>query len=125
MDQLIFHINNNKIFAGCAMIIMNIGGRYISKDLPHSLDNIFKNILIRRLVIFCIVFIATRDIKISFLITLVYILLFSILLNEKSGMCILPKSYLDFNEDGVISNEELIKAKYILDKYKKLYKKNK
>jgi hypothetical protein len=125
MEQLLFYLNNNKLFTGCAMIVMNIGGRYISKDLPRSLDNIFKHIWIRRLVIFCIAFIATHDIKISLLITLSYILIFSILLNENSGMCILPESYLDFDEDGVISTEELVKAKNILDKYKKHIYKNK
>lgn len=118
MDQLLIYLNNNKIFSGCAMIIMNIGSRYISKDLPRSLDNIFKHLWLRRLVIFCVAFIATHDIKISLFITLAYILLFSVLLNEKSEMCILPENYLDFDEDGVISQEDIIKAKNILDKYK-------
>lgn len=122
MDQVLVYLNNNKIFAGCAMIIMNIGGRYISKDLPRSLDNIFKHIWLRRLVVFCIAFIATHDIKISIFIMLAYILLFGVLLNEDSDMCILPPHYLDFDEDGVISTEEIIKAKNILDRYKKQIK---
>lgn len=123
MEQIIFNLNNSKFFTGCAMMCMNIGSRYITMDLPHSLDNLFKHIWLRRLVIFCIAFVATHDIKISLLITLIYILLFSLLLNEKSKVCILPNKYLDLNKDGMISKEEIDRAKKILSDYQKLINK--
>ncbi len=119
MESTIFYLNNSKIFTGCAMMIMNIGSKYMSLDLPKSLDNIFQNVWARRIVIFCIAFIATHDIKISLFITLLFILIFRILLNENSKACILPKQYLDFNKDGIISQEEVMKAKQILSEYGK------
>ena len=114
MEDIILILNNNKLLTGCAMIIMNIGSKYIQTDLPKSLDNIFRHIWLRRLVVFCIAFISTHDIKISIIITLLYILLFTILLHEDSSACILPKQYLDFNKDGIISKDEIDKAKLIL-----------
>lgn len=117
MEPIFIYLNNNKIFAGCAMMLMNIGSRYISYDIPKSIDTIFENVWIRRIVIFCIAFIATHDVKISILITLIFILLMTILLNEKSKGCILPKKYMDFNKDGVVTKDEFEKAKNILEKY--------
>jgi hypothetical protein len=122
MEYIIYYLNNDKIFMGCSMMLMNIGGKYMHQELPKSLDKIFENKWLRRLVIFCVAFVSTRDIKISLFITLIFILLFSILLNENSKGCILPKKYLDFNDDGIISPEEIKKAKEILKKY---YIKNK
>lgn len=124
METVLLYLNNNKIFTGCAMMVMNIGGRYLNMDLPHSLDNLFQNVWLRRLVIFCVAFIGTHDIKISILITLLFILVFTVLLNEKSKACILPASYLDFNKDGIISKEEVQKAKEILNQYQKQVYKN-
>ncbi len=119
MEPALIYLNNNKVFAGCAMMLMNIGSKYVGLDLPRSLDNIFKNSWIRRIIIFCIAFVATHDIKISIFITLLFVLIFRILLNENSKGCILPKKYLDFNKDGLVSENEIIKAKEILSKYKK------
>jgi hypothetical protein len=76
-------INNNKLLGGCAMILMNIGSRYIIADLPKNLDRIFESMWMKRLIVFCIAFIATRDIKIAFFITLLFIILFNYLLHEK------------------------------------------
>jgi hypothetical protein len=82
MDILDF-VNNNKLLGGCAMILMNIGGKYMAIDLPKNLDKIFENTWMKRLVIFCIAFIATRDIRIAVFITLVFIILFNYVLHEK------------------------------------------
>lgn len=109
-------INNSKIFAACAMIMMNIGGKYIQMDLPKSLDTIFQNIWMRRLVIFAIAFVATRDVRTAFFITLLFILIFSVMLNEKSQGCLLPETYLDLNKDGKVTPDEIEKAKQILKK---------
>jgi len=121
MDQ---HLNNSKILVGFALILINVGSKYISYDLPKTLDNIFKHSLLRKIVVFSIVFISTRDIKISLLITLLYILLFSILLHEDSDLCILPEQYLNFkkdfdlNDDGKISKDEIETIKKIIKQYK-------
>ena len=78
----------------------------------------------RRLVVFAIIFISTRDLKISLILTSCFIILGLNLLNDKSKYCILPKSFykLDLNSDNNISDEEIRKAYEILRKSGKLPK---
>lgn len=88
MDKLLNIISNNRIFMGLTMIIMNIGGKYISMDVPQNMDKLFTNYIVLRLaVMFAIFFMATHDIKISLLLTLFFIILFKYILNEKSLFC--------------------------------------
>ena len=82
---LILHINNSKLFAGCIMILMNLGGKYVSKDVSRAADNILDTKLTRRFLIFCIAFVATRDVISSLIIMLLFIVIFSYFLNENSN----------------------------------------
>ena len=93
MDQFIYSLNNDKVFAGFMMLLMNIGGRYISKEVPDSVDLLFQNVWLRRAVVFGIAFIATRDIITAIFITFLFILVFNYLINEKSAFCILPERF--------------------------------
>jgi hypothetical protein len=112
LDSLFNNLNSSKLLSGLLMIIMNIGGKYISIDLPQSLDIIFSNLWMRLLIIFSICFAATRDIKISILLLLIYILVFKFLLKENS------KSYLLNKTKVKVSNEQYRNAIEIIKKYK-------
>ena len=57
---------------------------------------------------------AKRDIKISLLLTLVFVLLFNFLLDEKSKFCLWGQ-----NSKPKISQQEAIEAYETLKKYKK------
>tara|TARA_B110000967_G_scaffold205919_1_gene251494 strand:+ start:689 stop:1000 length:312 start_codon:yes stop_codon:yes gene_type:complete len=100
---------------------MNLSGKYIIKDIPLHVDKFLATKIFRPISVFCIGFIATRDIKISILITLIFILTFRFLLDGNSSSCILPKNVikLDLNNDGVITRDELEKAQQVINKYKK------
>ncbi len=117
IDHTIHYLNTSPLFAGCIMILMNIGSRYISYDIPKSVDGIFQNIWLRRFIVFCIAFVATHDIKTSILITLMFIIIFNYLLDEKKKTYILPETYFDLNNDGKVTKEEYEKAKMILQQY--------
>lgn len=127
INYALMYLNNSRIFAGIVMIMMNIGGRYVSVELPRSIDKLFNNPWMRRFFVFCIAFIATRDIKISILLTLLFVIMFKYLLNENSNVCILPKSLvneLDINKDGKIDEEEVKRAISIIKNYKEQKIKN-
>ena len=121
LDNILTILNNSKIFSGFIMIMMNLSGKYIIKDIPLHVDNFLGTKIFRPIAVFSIGFIATRDIKISILITLIFILTFRFLLDGNSTLCILPKNVinLDLNGDGVITRDELEKAQQIINKYKK------
>ena len=113
LDSGLEFLNTNKYFTGIMMILLNIGSRYVAMDLSETQQRILSSVWVRRALVFTIVFIATRDIKVSLLLTLMFVILISGLFNGKSRYCILPKSYLelDTDNDGEISPEE-IKAAY-------------
>ena len=126
IDTILNYMNNSKIFTGMMMICLNIGSKYISIDFTKNHTTFFNSVYFRRLVVFTIVFVATKDIKVSILLTLVYILMFSYLFHGKSSLCILPPhiANLDLNDDGVVSAEEIEIAYNTLKKAGKLPNKN-
>ena len=120
IKELFNTLNTSNFFIGIMMILLNIGSKYIEVDLQNH-KQILNTKIMRRLVIFTIVFIATKDILTSLIVTAVFIILVLNLFNTESKYCILPKSVrdIDLNNDNEISDDEIIKA------YEKLKKEGK
>jgi len=110
--ELIKTLNSSKFFIGIMMIVLNIGSKYIEIDLGKNHKQLLNNKIMRRILIFTIVFIATKDILISLIVTAVFVILVLNLFNQDSPLCILPKSFIDLdtNNDNKISDEEIIQA---------------
>jgi hypothetical protein len=70
-------INNNKFFIGVMMILLNIGSRHLVDEFSGSEEEYNRNILLRRIAIFAVCFIATRDVVHSTLLTAGYIIIAS------------------------------------------------
>ena len=121
IKELFDTLNNSNFFIGVMMIILNIGSKYIGEELEKSHKNFFNSKIMRRLIIFTIVFIATKDILTSLIVTAVFVILVLNLFNTSSNYCILPTSVkeIDTNNDNEISDEEIIQA------YNKLQKEGK
>jgi len=119
--RILKNVSTSKILLGIFMIFMNIGSRYIELKLTKGQEMILKNIA-REVLIFTIVFVATKDLIISFIITGIFIILADFIFNEKSKYSILPEKYkklaslIDTNNDNVISENEINKAYDILKK---------
>jgi hypothetical protein len=112
IDNILLNISNNKLFGGCIMLLTNIGGKYLALELPTNMEKLFSNyFILRYLVLFSIFFMATRDIKTSILLSLLFFILIKFFINEKSRFCLISK------DDNKISKEEYIKAKEIINKY--------
>ena len=117
-------INNSKFFAGAIMIMLNIGSKYIVVKLSKSQEQYLKNTLGRQLLIFSIAWMGTRDILTALIITTLFYLMTMHLFNEESKFCIIPTKMrslyhlIDADEDNNVSEEEIEKAKEILDKAK-------
>ena len=84
-------LNNSKFFAGLVMIMMNIGSKYISIKLTKSQEQYLKNNVAKQMLIFAIAWTATKDIFIALVITAIFHVLATHLLNEDSHYCIIPK----------------------------------
>ena len=122
MNKLFDNIGDNKYFIGLMMIILNIGSKYINIDLGNYETSLLSSRVLGYFLIFTIVFIATRDIKVSIIVSILFGFIFMELFHEKSPYTILPDSIkdLDFNKDGVISPDEIERAYNILKKSGKI-----
>ena len=118
-------VNNSKVFAGCMMLLMNIGSKYVTIKLSKSQEAYFRNNIARELLIFVVCWMGTRDLVISLLLTATFYVLSQHLFHEESNLCILPQKYrefhllLDTNQDGEVSQQEITDAVNILSKAKK------
>jgi hypothetical protein len=114
-------LNSSKLFLGITMLMMNIGGKYIAEEIPQTINKFFTHKYVKSLFVFSIIFIGTRDINISLIITLLFYILFKYLFEINSKSCILPKYIIDidFNKDGKIDANEIRRAKQTLNKYSK------
>ena len=70
-------ISTNKFFIGVMMILLNIGSRHLVDEFSGSQEEYNRNILLRRIAIFAVCFIATRDIIHSTLLTAGYVIIAS------------------------------------------------
>ena len=118
-------INKSKYFAGIVMIMLNIGSKYITIKLSKSQEAYLGSTIARQLLIFSIIWMGTRDLIIALVMSAVFVVLTDHLFNEKSSYCVLPKSLrqyedlIDENKDGIITKEEIEKAKNLLEKAQK------
>ena len=81
MKNIISNLNENKFFIGCMMIIVTIGGRFIITELNESQKKMIENPIVRKLFIFCVFFMATRDIQCAIILTILFVLIISELFN--------------------------------------------
>jgi hypothetical protein len=105
-------LNDNKYFAGIIMLTMNIGSKYVMIDLSKTQENYVKYSLGRQLVIFSILWIGTRDIFISLVLTAIFILLVDYIFNENSKYCIIPDKYKQIQD---IAGGEVVTQKEVND----------
>jgi len=119
MDYLFAFLNNNNYFVGLMMIILNLGTRYLMQEFGVLIDYIFNIKLIKRLILFAVFFVATRNIKVSIILTGIIILFAFELFNEKSKNCLIPNTLFSYIETVKKNREkqEIKNALETLEKY--------
>lgn len=115
-------INNSKYFYAITMILLNMGAKYLEMDLVDSHRQFLSSKAIRRIIIFTVSFVATRDVIASLIITASFVILVLNLFNENSEYCVIPKSLkkIDTNNDGKVSPEEIKNAYEVLKRAGKI-----
>ena len=59
---------------GITMIMLNIGARFIKDELDDDLRKLVSNTFIRRIVIFCSFFMATKDLFTAIVLTIIFVI---------------------------------------------------
>ena len=106
-------LNENKYFIGIMMILVNIGSRFIISELSDEHKKLINNKILRRIFIFSVFFMATRDLSISLLLTVMFVFLISELFNENSDYSLIDKE--DKPSSGEQSNMKLDSDKKLQD----------
>ena len=88
MDGFLQIFNNNPYFIGVMMLILNLGGRFISMEVTKKQEIFFQHPWVRRVLIFTVLFVATRNLWVAFWTTVTVVLFLGYLFNENSALCL-------------------------------------
>jgi hypothetical protein len=88
VDGFLQIFNTNPYFIGLMMLILNLGGRFISLEVTKKQEQFLQHPWIRRILIFTVLFVATRNIWVAFWLTIIVVLFLGYLFNENSTLCI-------------------------------------
>ena len=90
LSAAIMTFNTNPYLIGVFMILMNLGGRFLSLELTKKQEAIFQSAWVRPLIFFTVVFMATRNVVVAFWITLLLFFVLWVVANENSPFCMIP-----------------------------------
>jgi hypothetical protein len=91
VDSLLAAFNTNPYFIGLMMLLLNLGGRFLALEVTKGQEQFLSQPLVRRGLIFVVLFIATRNVVIAFWLWLAIILSLGYLFNENSAFCVFGK----------------------------------
>ncbi len=125
LSSILNTLNNSRYFSGLAMLMLNVGSRFITINLSKNHEEYIRNSIGRELLLFSMLFLGTKDVITSIILTAVFIFLTDHIFNELSPLCVIPHKYrqlnreIDYNKDGIISEKEIDNAISVLHKAKK------
>lgn len=80
-------LNDNKLFLGIMMIILNIGSRHLVDEFSTKPEEYSRNLVLRRIAIFAVCFVGTKDIITSLILTAAFIIISTgVSMKSREGM---------------------------------------
>ncbi len=109
LDAFLQIFNTNPYFIGLMMLILNLGGRFISLEVTKKQEQFLQQPWVRRILIFTVLFVATRNIWVAFWSTVTVVLFLGYLFNENSALCIFGQGGKDGSKcaEGPKPGEEM------------------
>lgn len=98
--SLVNILNTNKLFWGFAMLTMNIGSRFVIGDITKLQEKFVSHFIVKKFVLFCMFFIATRDVVLSLFMAFIFTLTLQGILNDRCRYNIIPKHFIH-NENSI------------------------
>lgn len=90
-NNFFVNLSSTKYFAGISILIVNLSSRYLDTELSKKQKEFLSGTYIKKIIIFFVCYLGSRDIKTSLLLTLIYIIIVNGLLNETSDYYIFTK----------------------------------
>lgn len=109
LDSFLQIFNSNPYFIGIMMLILNLGGRFVSLEVTKKQEQFLQLPWVRRILIFTILFVATRNIWVAFWATVTVVIFLGYLFNENSALCIFGQGGKDGSKcaDGPKPGDEM------------------
>jgi hypothetical protein len=80
-------LNDNKFFLGIMMIVLNIGSRHLVDEFSADPEEYSRNLVLRRIAVFAVCFVGTRDIITSIILTAAFIIISTgVSMRNREGM---------------------------------------
>ena len=91
MEALNASLSGSKLVWGAAAIVANLGSRFIISELTPAQQSVLSSPAFKRVALFCMIFIPTRDLLLAACLTVAVSALLEGLLHEGSRFCVLPE----------------------------------
>ena len=88
LDIFMTSLNSNPYFIGIMMLLLNIGGRFLSLEVSKGQEKFLSEPYVRRFLLFAVLFVATRNVMVAAGLTIIVVILLGYLLNENSDLCV-------------------------------------
>lgn len=92
IENIITSVNSNSYFIGSMMLLLNLGGRHLATGLTPEQDKFFQQPWVRRLLVFIVFFIGTRNVIASIFMSIIFILIIGYLFNDSSSLYLFKAS---------------------------------
>jgi hypothetical protein len=105
---------------GVSMLLLQFGARYVLGDLGKAHEVLLSHNITKKLVVMAMFFVATRDIVISFVLTIAYIVIIDGILHEDRQFSLVPsiiRQKIVKDIGSKIPQEDYNKAKDIVKLY--------
>jgi hypothetical protein len=80
-------LNDSKLFLGIMLLVLNIGSRHLVDEFSASPEEYSRNLVLRRIAVFAVCFVGTRDIVTSIVLTAAFIIISTgVSMRSREGM---------------------------------------
>lgn len=80
-------LNDSKFFLGIMLLVLNIGSRHLVDEFSANPEEYNRNLVLRRVAVFAVCFVGTRDLIVSILLTAAFIILSTgVSMKNREGM---------------------------------------
>lgn len=81
--------NDSKLFLGIMLIVLNIGSRHLVDEFSSNVEEYQRNLVLRRIAVFAVCFVGTRDMIISLVLTAAFIIISTgVSMKNREGMTV-------------------------------------
>ena len=88
--SIISALNGNPYMVALAYLFLNLSGRFLTMELTKQQESFLADKAIRPIILFCVMFVATRNLAAAFWSTLAFLSIIWVFANENHIMCLVP-----------------------------------